>query len=523
MKSAFPYSRKERSALAWIVFLIIVMRAALGGRPEEQIYSRPYGEDAFYLFSAAEHFAQGEGFTVDGKHPTNGVQPLIVTFYAPLFQLADFDKLMALRLGFCVAALIDAITAILLALLVRSVARTSGYVYSDGALRSPPVVAAALWAFLYPIYIHTSAGLETGVSSLCIVSSLLLYAEIHRLRRAGEIGGIGKWIALGVMLGLTVLARVDAVMLVAAICLIEALRYRGRGIGHAFVVGFFSALVSAPWWWYNYTTFGSLMPQSGMAESLYDELGRNIWMAVTVITDAASVFFFLPKAVEVSHLITVLWAIVVIGALWFIHRKTGLFQTLPRRIHFFPLLPLILFCVEIVVFYVFFFGAPHFIPRYFQPFRILGVILASIAIPHVADHVRRSHSGKRLLAALLIVAGLFSFVRYGYMFTFESASDFYSTGKWALSIPDARIGMDQSGTAGFIAANVTNLDGKVNYEALQARLQGDIGAYVARQRFDYIADWEAFVRNITFSSATHGALYKPFDTIGRIHIYKLAQ
>src|SRR5438046_880086 len=89
---------REKKLLRYILVFIIIIRIALAFRSEEKIYTRPYYEDSFYLFNCAEHFAHGEGFTCDGKQPTNGVQPLIVIFYAPLFMIAGADKLLALRL-----------------------------------------------------------------------------------------------------------------------------------------------------------------------------------------------------------------------------------------------------------------------------------------------------------------------------------------------------------------------------------------------------------------------------------------
>jgi hypothetical protein len=519
MSSAFHFSRKERRALVWIVLIILLMRISFIFGTEAQIYTQ-LTEDSFYLFSCAEHLAQGHGFTVDGKHPTNGVQPLIVAVYAPLFTIADFDKELVLRMSFGLAALFDALSAILLALLVRSVMRTASYVYTNSVWRSPHIVAAALWGLLYPVYRNTVVGLETGLYSLCLIGSLYMYAEIHRLRRSGELPPMKRWVALGFVLGITVLARIDAVMLVAAICIVEVYRFREKGIGHAFVLGLIAVIVSSPWWLYNYFMFGNFMPQSGMAESIADELQRNCWVAATVIADSASVFFFLPQALEIARIISAAWIIIVFVGLWLINRRTGFIQMLRSRVHFFPIAPLILLSVGFIVFYVFFFSAPHFITRYFQPIRLLGVLLGAVALPYIYEQVKERRSGKLLFYSFLLMAWVFSFARLGYLFIREPENDFYLAGRWARTVPEAKIGMDQSGTAGFISPNVVNLDGKVNFEALQAKVAGGIGVYVAKEKFDYIADWKEFADVITTSAKKYGLTYSPVDSIGRIHIYK---
>ena len=99
-------------------------------------------------------------------------------------------------------------------------------------------------------------------------------------------------------------------------------------------------------------------------------------------------------------------------------------------------------------------------------------------------------------------------------------TDFYFAGKYALAHPLERIGMEQSGTSGFIASNIVNLDGKVNFKALQAIQKGDIGAYIESEKLDYIADWREFSSKIVASAEKHGGKFKEIDSIGRVVIFK---
>ena len=91
---------------------------------------------------------------------------------------------------------------------------------------------------------------------------------------------------------------------------------------------------------------------------------------------------------------------------------------------------------------------------------------------------------------------------------------------WAEQHPNLKIGMGQSGIASFFAPNVTNLDGKVNPDALKA-IQGDsLGAYIKRTGFDYINDWVGIAEPILRSAQRYGAEYAPVDTIERVILYK---
>ncbi|MFI5264795.1 MAG: hypothetical protein ACHQM6_09795, partial [Candidatus Kapaibacterium sp.] len=151
------FSLPERRILRLVIFFVIVSRIALVFRPEERIYTRPYLEDSFYLFNCAEHFAHGEGFTCDGKQPTNGVQPLIVILYSPLFLIAVANKLLALKLGFILTALFDSLSVIFIARLIRLLQKKPEE--DLPVWKSPPIIAAILWAVLYPVFVHTGSGL----------------------------------------------------------------------------------------------------------------------------------------------------------------------------------------------------------------------------------------------------------------------------------------------------------------------------------------------------------------------------
>lgn len=515
------FTLREKKALRIIVIVTIIMRLALMFRSEEKIFTRPFTEDSFYLFSTAEHFAKGEGFSVDGVQPTNGVQPIIIFFYAPLFLIAGFQKLLVLKLAFIWVALFDSISAVLLAVLIKRMTLAKE---NDVSLwKSPPILAAGLWATLYPIYVHTACGLETGLYSTLLIASLVVYSGILRKRTEGiQVRG-GDTLFLGVLLGFTVLARIDASIFIGMICLHEMIKQKGQGVKNALIIGVSAFLISSPWWWYNYSTFGHIMPQSGFAESLVDETSRNIWQAVTVIADSFSVFFFLPKAVEVANSISIIWAIIIFSGIYILLKVTKAWSAIYSNYRLEVLVPLFYTCIIFAVYYVFFFSAPHFIPRYFQPYRIFALILSVLILPYIIKWLLESNKKKALLYSFIIIAFLFSYIRYGYYFIIEDHSEFYLTGKWAEKVAPARVGMDQSGTAGFVASNVVNLDGKVNIGALRARQNGDIGAYVAQEQFEYIADWHEKVDEITTSAKRHGLAYVLHDSIGRVKIYKRVQ
>ncbi len=524
MTSLFPL--REKRILRYVISFVIISRVLLMFRSEERIYSRPYLEDSYYLYNCAEHFAHGEGFTCDGKQPTNGVQPLIVILYAPLFLIAGADKLLALKLGFILVALFDSLSVIFIARLVRTLQKKPSA--EDSPWKSPPIIAAILWAGLYPIFVHTGGGLETGIYSTMLLASLYWYAKLSRVRDEGQEISVMQWVSLGIILGFTVLARIDAVFLVVILACYELYRFKGRGLTSGAIISLSSFIVSSPWWWYNYTIFGSFMPQSGASETLNGGMiGENIIRGASVIADILTVFFFAPYYDIPGWSISLL-VIAIPGIVLCIIIKYKLSEFMHSEFNLAVLIPYLFFCGALGIYYIFFFSAPHFLPRYLHPFRIVWLVLFSCAAPKLFqignDYYRQSKSITLATTGTLALCAFgFSAWSYLHYFTINKPNDFYAMGRFALRHSAERIGMEQSGTAGFIAANVINLDGKVNIEALRARQKNDIGAYIESQKLDYIADWREFSEPMVASAAKHGGKFQEVDSIGRVIIFKRVQ
>lgn len=516
------FSLREKRWLMYIIFFVIISRVLLMFRSEEKIFARPYFEDSFYLFNCAEHFAHGEGFTCDGKQPTNGVQPLIVVLYAPLFLIAGENKLLALKFAFILIALFDSLSVIFIARVVRLMQKKP--IDENSVWYSPSIIAAILWAGLYPIFVHTGSGLETGLYSTMLLASLCYYLKLSRIRSAGGIVAIVQWILYGSILGITVLARIDAVFFVIAIACYEFYKFRSKGFVNGAILSFFAFMVSSPWWWYNYKIFGSLMPQSGVAESLGSLAGENLTRAAIVLGDIFSIFIFLPNY-SFFPWFHYAWFTGLFIIVWWLTKKFALSDHIKEKYELSPLTPYFFFCGLIAIYYVVLFSAPYFIPRYFQPLRIGWLIIFCCASQKIIDVLKIQYKKRKgmvggFLSIFAFIAIGFSAGSYIYFFTITHPSELYLTGKWAFTHPNKRIGMAQTGTAGFMAPNVVNLDGKVNFDALLAKKNNDIGSYIESEKLDYIADWRELSEPMVVSAAKHGGKFKEVDSIGRVVVFK---
>jgi hypothetical protein len=212
----------------------------------------------------------------------------------------------------------------------------------------------------------------------------------------------------------------------------------------------------------------------------------------------------------------ILWFIVLLTVILFIVKRTSLTSRLIKMLRIDILLPVFLFLIILCFYYTFFFRAPHFLERYFQPLRIVWSLLvaAGVAI------FWRKKIARKLIIAAGVLGLVFSMDRYAVDYFNPPNTDLYTVALWARAHPTERIGMLQSGVAGFIAPNVINLDGKVNAEALRAHQQGRLAEYLRNEHFTYIADDKPLIEDIAEMARNHNLYFDSTGMIGSIQLMK---
>ncbi len=505
------FSKKEQRILLLLSLTTFLIRIPLLIRSHAELAVFPYGDDAYYIFSIAKQLALWHGPSVDGIHLTNGFQPLIALIYTPTFWLSGGDPWFAVRWSFVLGGFIAALFVWAIALLVRTIERSP----ASGTF-STSVVAAAIWTFSYPCFLQMTNGLETGLASLLIVVSLTLYAKCSE--PSAETNGTSAtkihqkpWL-LGVVLGFAVLARIDAAILVA---IVVFLFFAQRRFRDGVVTGLLAFLISLPWWLFNWTYFGSLMPESGQAENIWPlPPHENIYRAVQSLSDILSLVFYLPDSIRFP--LRVLWLIILVAGISIVTIKTKLFWQARMQLRISALVPLILFSVVLIFYYTFFFRAPHFLPRYLQPARILWSIFFAAGL----SILWRNHRIRGVIVLVAVLAVAF-FAQRTVQNSYQTQSDLYRTGLWAAAHPQEKIGMLQSGVASFVAPNVINLDGKVNEAALRAHQQGHLPEYLRGEHLTVIADDKPFIEDIAAIARKDSLRFDSIGIIGRVELMKL--
>jgi len=479
-------SRAVEVVLALVVAALVLGGLSLAFRSNSLVADLPITEDAYYAFSVSSHVAHGDGVTVDGVEATNGFQPLFTFLTVPLF-VGD-DPFVPLRLILVVQVGIFTATGWVLGLVVRDAVPTP----RAFGRRSMVLLPMALYlAASFAMRIHLN-GLETGFV-------LLLYAVIWRVYQRRGISGPADAAVLGVLFGLLVLARIDALFAAGVFTLVYLLHRRSqprRAIGDVCVVGLLALLISSPWWLYNAVEFGSLLPTSGAAQQLWALEPSRLSNLVRALAQVVVPWIFYGDRFDR------LWpaSAVLIGAgvvLWWAKARVWATETARD----FPLadrasrarefLAVLLIAGGLLaVWYGASSWAVHFYPRYLALLILPAIFLWAQLTLAIGGRAPRLAVGLVSVAALLGLA---------YTMTFHSRAAFSGSDMWRDQVPLVErtvphgevVAAGQSGTLGYFREPVLNLDGKVNAEAYERR--GEIADYLVSKDVRWVCDWPSYL------------------------------
>jgi len=234
-------------------------------------------EDGFYYLKIAQHLAAGAGSTFDGVNPTNGYHPLWALILVPLFRVSPTPA-AALNLAIMVQGLFMAGAVI--------------FVYQTARLttgRLSATAAALTWTWL--TYRVGLGGLEFSIHALTVLAVGYLVLRHFALASPGR---LALYWLLGLLLGLTLLARLDTILLGGVLILMLAWRELRQieplrvcrtnlslpykpGIQRLAAVGLPILLVSGLYGGLNLALFGHLTPVSGAI--------KRVWSAYLLAQD----------------------------------------------------------------------------------------------------------------------------------------------------------------------------------------------------------------------------------------------
>ena len=439
-----------------------------------------FEEDAYYTFAVARNLAAGNGITAAHGEPTSGVQPLWTVLLVPAFALFGDGRAVLTSIFLLSAVLWFAAAWLFADLMTRYTASCKANL---GGLAGP----LCLIVFLCDPRLDRlfSNGLETGCYA---VGLLWLWRWLDGGRALDAQQGWRRCIAFGLFLGILLLARNDAVLIVPFALVAVILAYRDRrALQRIVLVTAVAAAIFSPWLIYNYRLTGSIMPQSGLAT-----IGYAIaldWGQVGAATRAV-LELMAPPLVR-SNLTIPSWCLAVSTVIL----CSGFVRLYRRDAHARRMAHSSAWfaggTVTLVVYYLLFSRATWMYPRYFMPVRLLAFGAWTWL---VLDTVARLRAWRpSIVAAMLLTAVATSVVRAAHNWgsTPYTGDDLRLVISAGLCDGPARVGMFDSGRIAYrCAPYVINLDGKASLAALNAIADHRLLAHLAAFRIDrlYLRD-----------------------------------
>ncbi|NUN68617.1 MAG: hypothetical protein HUU02_02790 [Bacteroidetes bacterium] len=439
----------SRSVITILLLLNLAFRLGAALQPIEHVDSIAFPDDTYLCLSISRSIAEGNGPSYSGEF-TNGFQPLYVYLMAPAFMLFPQDDIIPIRIAVVMLSLFDTLTLLLLLSLVMAVTRAAAV----------PLIIAAAW-IINPAGITTAInGMETSVASFMLLMMLWVY---HRFTAAGDPLTDRRSLLLGLVFGLGVFARIDAVMLAGALTVMIIWRSRSvpaAALRTALLIAAGAAVTYGPWFVYSWMNSGDLFPVSGKAIR-FMELDRaenvligSTWYRHTVTSALTAIFrnnaavliiisvLLFPAAALLSgmrerlrvHGPMMFPLFLVAGTLYTVHVAVVLNSFATFRViqpfsiitivlgssvyipfllygselgavlrrHAMLVVPLLLFAAGLFIGYAYYIFGVWFFPRYLFPVGIVALVVAAL----VLDVLVRSLHGvkfRRLLFAFIIL------------------------------------------------------------------------------------------------------------------------
>ena len=489
--------RVPRPPLAvWLPLLATVL-AGLGllAAPMPELARTLPTEDGFYALSVARHLGMGNGITIDGTMETSGFQPLWVALTAPLYALVDGDRVLGLRLTQLFGTVLWLAFAAAIGAAARDLARRHG-IRDDAAWLVAVIVAIGSVSVFRAFH----NGLETGLTLLVLACAVLVVDRTERWTP-------GRTAAVGALLGALVWARLDAVFFVMALGAVAL--WRGRSAPRSVLAPLAACAIAAvlivPWLLWSVHVDGNVVPSSGRAQATHILPERNAHSAVRAIGAWILAPGFRPS-MHVEDLHSTVISFLALGLLGVavaaVARRAGGLRAGPGTS------ALALYLVILFGYYTFRHSAWWFQDRYLAPMLVL-------AVPWVAAALALVLADRRRLSAFAIVVAALNLPLYGALLaappglppdwaawasnTGTHPNDNWEQAEWALERvrPECDIGGLETGTLLYFRDRVTNLDGKVNADALRARETGTMPQYADERGLDVLVDIATGIRRVT--------------------------
>ncbi|MGB0916430.1 MAG: hypothetical protein ACPGU4_02475 [Flavobacteriales bacterium] len=504
----------------WRNFLLVscliglALRIEIILQPAETILARYGSDDLFYYTEITKNLVNGNGISFDGIHSTTGIQPLWMLLLLPFASLFENPE-YALKTVLVLATFFCLITAVLMPKVLKNLLPKNGYAIG--------VIAGSIW-ILHPKILQVCfEGTEAALAGFAWLCSIRVWQTSQKTN---------QYYFLGIVLGLGVLARVDHLVLAAALWffpLANAKSLLRKGLQMLPGV----LLFLGGWLLVCWLTTGELAMDSGKIKRLHflRMLALENDFPITEVSNFSLIFeqlkgwfqngfrfatYLLHAESSVSFvLVTALLAALAAVVFKIKDKDTRLSQILPSTWEVLKKLSP-LFFAAILIFCAYIIYLQHLRAWYLIPlFLGLAILCAALVLDLL---LLKNQPNKRAIA---VCVGLFVTLgalhveanlkpRKGLDSNFFVAVDYVNN----QLPPGSKIGAFNSGMAGTWLSPkhvVVNLDGVVNHGVVDAMENGQLSEYIQREKIEYLLDFEGSMK--FFSTIGGGNFQNQFELV----------
>ncbi len=486
-------TRKDKYYLSALFILYTFYRIAVLLKPFSEINGYAIPDDAYLSLDIARNFASGKWFFY-GISATSGFQPLYVFIMAPVFLIFKNDLITPVYISIIILNLFGYGSIYYMYKIIRRV-------FND---EYSPFLSVFLFILLPVSIINTGNGLETSIAFFFFV--LVFY---HVYKYGNSVPSLRSLLALGILTGIAMLARIDNIMLIPGVFL--WLLKNGKGMKFfrqllSYAAG--SAVIFLPYLFLQYSFTGDFFPVSGKAvhfigKDMVEYSLGNVHLFELIKLSLQNIYTNYSVVIIFALVGTLVYRIKSISCPWFS-------QSLKEHA------PLVLTSLLLFSAYTFYLNAHWFYSRYFFPLSLFFVVITAFIINLLLQSFQKPAAKKSVFIVLVVLFILPNVTRSGFKDFFlahYNKEGYDKIGEWVnKEFPAGTvIGCVQTGAIGYFSDDKTviNLDGVVNKEAYDAIQKKDLINYIKSKNIQYFIDWDI---NYDFV-ARNSSAFNPSDLV----------
>ena len=475
---------------SFFVFILYAIILALGSNqkfPEKVYYDhffpyladKPISEDGYLTLTVAWNIAQGKGITYNFNRPTTGIQPLSAFIFAAIAKViivAGGDKTTFPRVIIIFSALLE----VLFFIIIKKISRI---LFPELEKKWIDLSSVIFTLLNFELFVYFTNGLETGIYLVCLGISLLYSFYYFKSEKK-----IYQTIVLGAIFGVCSLARIDFIVVVAALLLINLYKRR-LNLKQFFTIGVTTSIIISPWIFYIFKTTGFLTQSSARTETSWLNTG-NLLIRMKALS-LAIMEHMTPNITtgNKEFALVVVFIITIILTYKYLYDKKIFYQLDKDNIKIFKSWSIGI--LSLLFAYFLYSTAYYFYVRYTAPLLIIILPLLAILLA-----IKLKGISKKIFQVGFVVAVVIFFIQ---------AILYFHSGRLAeqqslrMSYIEnhfnnmAIIGCFQSGVTGYYDSNVYNLDGKMDHVVTKYISSGNLARFIDSTGINVIIDWNEIV------------------------------